>query len=94
MYERVGLGRGVSKRLDAVFGIISSLLLHQRDTVKETTLVSLGNVGKTSDPDILGRVISTLFVQLNQNSILLRGLAYIQVGTAYDYHVLVWENRC
>ncbi|KAH8118429.1 hypothetical protein DFH11DRAFT_1686601 [Phellopilus nigrolimitatus] len=73
LYQRIGFSRGVAKRLNHVFEIISTLLQHSKDAVKETTLISLGAVGKTSDPEVLSRALFCLFTQLDRNSILLKG---------------------
>ncbi|EJD01349.1 uncharacterized protein FOMMEDRAFT_111106 [Fomitiporia mediterranea MF3/22] len=84
--KRIGLGRGVSKRLNAAFEIISTLFSHKRDSVKETALVSLGIIGKTADMEVLGKVLFVLVTQLDQNSILLRGSAYLQLLGLSKFH--------
>ena len=81
LYERI-MRRGIIKRLSFAFDLITSLLSHKKDSVRETTIICLGNVGRTTDTEVLGKIIFSIVTQLEQSSILLRGVAYMQVSGA------------
>ncbi|KAL5508165.1 hypothetical protein ACEPAH_5783 [Sanghuangporus vaninii] len=85
LYERI-MRRGIIKRLTFVFDTITLLLSQKRDSVKETTLISLGSIGKTGSIDVLGKVLFIIVTQLEQSSILLRGIAYMQLLGLAKYH--------
>lgn len=77
LYQR--LGRGVARFLDSIMEDIDDLLRNCKDSVKETTLISLGLLGRDDDSNMLGRVLHCLFVQIGQKNIVLRGVVYTQV---------------
>ena len=51
--------------------------------LKETTLITIGLLGKTSHQETLGKCLLWLFEALDQRNVLLRSQAYMQVGSIY-----------
>ncbi|KAI5124851.1 hypothetical protein M0805_007285 [Coniferiporia weirii] len=86
VHPKISMDRGIAKRLDHIFENITALLQRNKDTVKETTLITLGLIGKASNQEILGRVLFRLFTQLDRNSILLKGVTYMQLLALAKHH--------
>ncbi|THH12376.1 hypothetical protein EW145_g35 [Phellinidium pouzarii] len=84
--RRVIPARRIAKGLDRIFDMLTVSLQHNKDAVKETTLITLGLIGKMPDQDILGRALFCLFTQLDRNSILLKGVTYMQLLALAKHH--------
>lgn len=69
----------ISRHIQSVFKVVEGILMHEKDSVKETCLVAVGVLGKTTDVEVLENVLFIFFTQLDSSSILLKGIAFMQV---------------
>ncbi|KZT29389.1 hypothetical protein NEOLEDRAFT_1056118 [Neolentinus lepideus HHB14362 ss-1] len=65
--------------MEPVFGMFYRVLDTTKDTVKETTLVTIGAIGKIAGQEVLGQVVCCLVAQLGRQNPVLKGTAYVQL---------------
>ncbi|KAI0068558.1 hypothetical protein BV25DRAFT_1792048 [Artomyces pyxidatus] len=65
--------------VEPIFDTFYHLLEGKKDSVKETVLITVGQVGRATDADILGVAISCLVKQLANPNPLFKGIAFVQL---------------
>ncbi|TFK55398.1 hypothetical protein OE88DRAFT_1622542 [Heliocybe sulcata] len=65
--------------MEPFFATFYRILNTRKDTVKETTLLTVGAIGKIAGPEVLGQVVCCLVAQLGRDNPVLRGTAYMQL---------------
>ncbi|KAI0322491.1 hypothetical protein OF83DRAFT_1093546 [Amylostereum chailletii] len=74
------MGKPAWTRVERYFDAFYHLLDVAKDSVKETTLITVGAVGRATTKDILGVAISCLISQLAKPNLVTKGLAYLQLA--------------
>ncbi|KAH9938115.1 uncharacterized protein B0H18DRAFT_1080892 [Fomitopsis serialis] len=81
-----GIGSGVLKRTEPLFATIFRILETTDERVRETTIVTVGRIGRIATPEVLGQVICCLISQLGQRSPLMKGTAHTQLRRLASLH--------
>ncbi|KDQ08227.1 hypothetical protein BOTBODRAFT_569890 [Botryobasidium botryosum FD-172 SS1] len=68
------------------FRSLERILLTGKDHLKETTLVTVGLIGKLAKDKLLGLVLCCLIAQLDHKNTLLKSLAYVQLMNLAKHH--------
>lgn len=68
-------------RMNSVISYIRTILSGRQDHLKETTLITLGVIGRVANPDILAEICFILINHVGHPNPLLRGVAFLQLVT-------------
>ncbi|KAF9462064.1 hypothetical protein BDZ94DRAFT_1283268 [Collybia nuda] len=74
------------QHLEPVFDLLHRHLDTEKLPMKETLLISVGLMGKTSNAEILGHVLYLLIVQIAKQNPVIKGSAYTQVLALAKHH--------
>ncbi|EGO02217.1 hypothetical protein SERLA73DRAFT_104608 [Serpula lacrymans var. lacrymans S7.3] len=77
---------GVWRRTELMFNNVYRLLDAPKDSVKETMLISVGFIGRSTKAEGLEQAVCCLISQLAKQNPLLRGVAYLQLLELSKYH--------
>ncbi|KAJ7506601.1 hypothetical protein B0H11DRAFT_1706690 [Mycena galericulata] len=79
-------GPAAWKNTHPLFTQLNGVLDGNKIPVKETTLITVGLIGKTKNVEILGQVLCFLVPQLGSSNPVLRGVACMQIVTVAERH--------
>ncbi|KAH9948812.1 hypothetical protein B0H21DRAFT_777700 [Amylocystis lapponica] len=80
------IGSGVCRRTEPLFTMLYRVFEAENDRWRETTLITVGQIGRIATPDVLGQSVCCLISQLGHENPIVKGTTHMQLQGLARHH--------